>query len=236
MASKRAKFIRSRRNNCTVDIPVMFSCRNALIRAISPRTVRYESRTLRRNHWVTKKISGSTENATSASRQFIHSITAHDAGQREHVAEDGHHAGGEQIVQDVDVRGHPRHQPPDRIAVVVAQVEPLQMAVDRHPQVVHDPLPGQLQRPGLEVFGGERGDQHRQVERRQAVEAGELPPDDVAVDRDLDQVGLHQRRDGADDDGDEGEGDLPPVRAQRYCSRRRIRRASYAFAEHVVVR
>ena len=53
----------------------MFSCRNALIRAIRPRTVRYESRTLRRNHCVTKKMSGSTENATSASRQFIHSIT-----------------------------------------------------------------------------------------------------------------------------------------------------------------
>ena len=56
-------------------MPVMFSCRNALIRAIRPRTVRYESRTLRRNHCVTNTISGSTEKATSASRQFIHSIT-----------------------------------------------------------------------------------------------------------------------------------------------------------------
>ena len=55
-------------------MPVMFSCRNALIRAIQPRTTRYESRTFRRNHCVTMTISGSTENATSASRQFIHSI------------------------------------------------------------------------------------------------------------------------------------------------------------------
>ena len=65
----------SRRNSCTVDIPVMFSWRNALIRAIQPRTRLYESRTLRRNHWVTSTMSGSTENATSASRQFIQSIT-----------------------------------------------------------------------------------------------------------------------------------------------------------------
>ena len=52
-------------------MPVMFSCRKALIRAIQVRTVRYDSRTLRRNHCVTSTISGSTENATSASRQSI---------------------------------------------------------------------------------------------------------------------------------------------------------------------
>ena len=45
-----------------------------MIRAIQPRTRRYESRTLRRNHCVTRPISGSTENATSASRQFIQNI------------------------------------------------------------------------------------------------------------------------------------------------------------------
>ena len=126
------------------------------MRAIQPRTTRYDSRTLRRNHCVTSAISGSTAKATSASRQFIHSITRHDADEREHVAEDRDHAGREQIVQHVDVRGDARHQPADRIAIVVAQVEPLQMAVDRHPQVEHDPLPGQLHRPGLDVLGGER--------------------------------------------------------------------------------
>ena len=41
------------------------------MRAIQARTVRYDSRTLRRNHCVTTRISGSTENATSASRQSI---------------------------------------------------------------------------------------------------------------------------------------------------------------------
>ena len=59
-----------------------------MIRAIQPRTTRYDSRTLRRNHCVTSTISGSTENATSASRQFIAQQHDHDADQREDVAED----------------------------------------------------------------------------------------------------------------------------------------------------
>jgi hypothetical protein len=71
MPSNLAKFSASRLNSCTVDMPVMFSCRNALMRAIQARTVRYDSRTFRRNHWVTSRMSGSTENATSASRQSM---------------------------------------------------------------------------------------------------------------------------------------------------------------------
>ena len=45
------------------------------MRAIHARTVRYESRTCRRNHCVMTTMSGSTENATSASRQSIASST-----------------------------------------------------------------------------------------------------------------------------------------------------------------
>ena len=45
-----------------------------------------------------------------------------------------------------------RHQPADRVAIVEAQVEPLQVRVDLHPQVEHDPLPGQLHHPGLQVL------------------------------------------------------------------------------------
>ena len=46
------------------------------MRAINPRTTRYDSRTFRRNHWVTSTMSGSTEKATIASRQFIQTIMA----------------------------------------------------------------------------------------------------------------------------------------------------------------
>ena len=97
------------------------------MRAIHSRTVRYDSRTLRRNHCVTSTISGSTENASSASRQSIIDQHDHDAGEREDVAEDRDHARGEEIVEDVDVGRDPRHQTADRIAIVELQVEPLQM-------------------------------------------------------------------------------------------------------------
>ncbi len=45
------------------------------MRAIHVRTVRYDSRTLRRNHCAIRTMSGRTVNATSASRQSIQSIT-----------------------------------------------------------------------------------------------------------------------------------------------------------------
>ncbi len=74
MSSNRWKFSASRRNSCTVAMPVMFSCRNALMRAIQPRTTRYESRTFFRNHWEMPTMIGSTAKVTSASRQFMTSI------------------------------------------------------------------------------------------------------------------------------------------------------------------
>ncbi len=45
------------------------------MRAIQPRTTRYDSRTFLRNHWVTSAMSGSTAKATSARRQFMPSMT-----------------------------------------------------------------------------------------------------------------------------------------------------------------
>ncbi len=42
-----------------------------MIRAMQVRTSRYDSRTWRRNHWVTTTISGSTAKDTAASRQSI---------------------------------------------------------------------------------------------------------------------------------------------------------------------
>ncbi len=128
------------------------------MRAIQVRTLRYDSRTFRRNHCVMSTMSGSTEKATSASRQSIQTSTAMMPSEREHVAEHRDHAGGEQLVEHVDVGRDARHQPADRIAVVEPQVEPLQVPVHLHPQVEHDPLPDHLQRPGLRVLERERGD------------------------------------------------------------------------------
>ena len=74
--------------------------------------------------------------------------------------------------------------------------------------------PGQLHRPGLDVFGGERRDQDGQVEQREPVEPVEAAGGDVAVDGHLDQVRLRQRGGAADDDRAERHADLPPVRPQ----------------------
>ena len=176
ISSNRSKFSRSRRNSCTVDIPVMFSWRKALIRAIQPRTMRYDSRTFRRNHCVTSGDERQDGEGHQRQPPVHPEHHDHDADEREHVAEDRDDAGREEIVQHVDVGGDARHQPADRIAVVVAEVEPLQMAVDRHPQVEHDPLAGQLHRPGLQVFGGERDDQDGEVQQRRGAQARRARP------------------------------------------------------------
>ena len=88
------------------------------------------------------------------------------------------------------------------------------MPVDRHPQIEHDPLAGELQRPRLDVFGRERRDEDDEIQRREPIEAFEAPGRNVPVDCRLDQVGLRERRGRPDDDRDEGDPDLPPVRPQ----------------------
>ena len=55
---------------------------------------------------------------------------ADDAEQHEDVAEDGDEAGGEHLVERVDVGGHARHQAAHRIAVEELDVEPLQVPED----------------------------------------------------------------------------------------------------------
>ena len=138
----------------------------------------------------------------------------HDADEREDVAEDRHDARGEEVVQDVDVRGHARHQPADRIPIVVADVEPLQVAVDPHPQVEHDPLAGQLHRPRLDVLGDERDDQNPRIQRRQRPQPLEPALGDVAIDGHLEQIRLRQRGARADEDGHERDQHLPPIGPQ----------------------
>ena len=111
-------------------MPVMCSFRNALSRARSPRTCRYDSRTLLAEPIVVQAISGRTANATSASRQFITSIAAMMPASTSTSPKTVIDARREQIVEGVDVGRDARHQPADRIAVVEPQVERLQVAVD----------------------------------------------------------------------------------------------------------
>ena len=161
---------------------------------------------------------------------------AHDADEREHVAEDRDDAGREQIVQHVHVGGDARHQPADRIAIVVLQVEPLQVAVDRHAQVEHDALAGQLHRPGLHVFGRERQRPGRTtIDAASRSEPVELTGRDVPVDGDLDQIRLRERRRRRQAMIATNATATWRQYGRRYASSRRISRASYALPRIFVV-
>ena len=139
---------------------------------------------------------------------------AHDADEREHIAENRDHARREQIVQHVDIRGDARHQASDGVPVVILQIEPLQVPVNRHPQVEHDSLAGQLHRPRLHVLGDEGAGEDGQIQRRQPIEAGEPAGRDVTIDGQLDQVRLRELRGRPGNNRDERNPDLTPVRAQ----------------------
>ena len=135
------------------------------MRASRVRTFRYDSRALRRNHCVTITISGSTEKCHERQPPVHEQQHDHDPGQREHVAEHRDHARAEQIIQGVYVGRHACHQPTDRVAVIEAEIEALQVARDLHPQIEHDPLARQLHGVGLGVLQGERSNQYAQEQQ-----------------------------------------------------------------------
>ena len=93
---------------------------------------------------------------------------AHDPEEREEVAEDGDHAGGEELVDGVHVGGHARHQPADRVLVEEADVQPLQVRVDLAAQVHHHALAGHLQDVDLPEAHDEGEEQRGQVEARRS--------------------------------------------------------------------
>ncbi len=75
-----------------------------------------------------------------------------------------------QLVQRVDVGGHPGHQTADRVAVEEGDRQPLQVAEDLPAQVVHDVLPHELHHVALGVEHDEGEDQRDQVDRRRGRE------------------------------------------------------------------
>ena len=100
----------------------------------------------------------------------------HDADEHEQIAERGDDARREQIVDDVDVGRHPRHQPADGVPIVERQIQPLQVRVNLHAHVEHDALADHLHHVGLCVLERERRDQHREVHERDVVRARRGPP------------------------------------------------------------
>ena len=88
------------------------------------------------------------------------------------------------------------------------------MAIDLHSHVVHDSLTGDLQRPRLHVFEGERQQQRGQERRRNQVDAAQIAARDVAIDRNLHQPRLHELQRGSRDDCRQRDGHLGLVRPQ----------------------
>ena len=158
----------------------------------------------------------------------------HDPGQREDVAEDGDDAGREQLVEHVDVAGHARHQPADGVAIVEPQVQPLQVRVQLHPQVVHDALAGQLHHPGLHVLEREGAGQDRQVDPRDVHQSAQVAGGDVRVDDQLGQVRRRQLQHRVRDDGRKRHQHRSPVRAQ-IAQQPPHEAAVVGFADYVVV-
>src|SRR5208283_3170546 len=78
-----------------------------------------------------------------------------DEGEDEDVLEDRDHAGGEHLVECVDVGGNVRDQSSYRILVEEGDVHVLQVAKDLAAQVEHDLLAGPLHQVGLDELEGE---------------------------------------------------------------------------------
>ncbi len=78
----------------------------------------------------------------------------HDREEKE-VVDHGNDAGGEEIVEGIDVRGNARDQPAHRIAVEVAHRQTLHVAEYFAAHVVHGLLADALHDANLDVLGEE---------------------------------------------------------------------------------
>ena len=80
----------------------------------------------------------------------------HDEAEGEDIADDGHDARSEHVVQCIHVGGDAGDQTSHRVAVVVREIERLQMRHQIAAQIEHGPLAGLLHEPGLAEVGEER--------------------------------------------------------------------------------
>ena len=95
-----------------------------------------------------------------------------DEGEHEDVLEDGKHAGGEHLVERIDVRGDARDQPADGIVIEEGGRHALQVAEDLAAQVEHDLLAGPLHGVGLQEFEQVGDEQRAEVEQADLRDAG----------------------------------------------------------------
>ena len=113
---------------------------------------------------VTSRMKGRTANAISASHQFIRSMMKTMPASTKTSSKMAKHAGGEHLVEGVDVGGEARDQAADGIAVEEADVHALHVAEDLAAQVEHDFLAGPLHQVGLDELQAEGHDQRCEID------------------------------------------------------------------------
>jgi hypothetical protein len=87
----------------------------------------------------------------------------HD-GEEEEIVDHGDHAGGEEIIEGVDVSGYAGDEAADGVAVVVGHRQALQVRENSGAHVVHGLLADALHDANLDVLGEEVEDQNQQVD------------------------------------------------------------------------
>ena len=137
----------------------------------------------------------------------------HDARERETVHGDGQRTRGEHLVHHVDVGRHARDEPPDRVPVEIRHRQPLQVSEHLHAEVGERALGDEHGQIVVAVEGTEFHERGEHEEHRHPRETGEILGGHVAVDGDLQEIGLHQQRERGDEQADEREQERPPVRA-----------------------
>src|SRR5579883_55782 len=125
----------------------------------------------------------------------------HDAAQRDGVPEDRHHAGGDQVVEGVDVVGDARDEAADRGAGEEADREPLEVVDHPQAEAAHDALSHELHEVALEPAGHDAQGEDEEVEEGDPEEAlghgpgvagagrHDVPVDGDAVERGPREVG-----------------------------------------------
>ena len=91
----------------------------------------------------------------------------HD-GEVEEIVHDGQHAGGEHVVDGVDIGGEARDQPAHGMGVKEADVHALHVAEDVAAQIEHDLLAGPLHQVGLDELKEIGAQQRAQINGRQS--------------------------------------------------------------------
>jgi len=153
---------------------------------------------------------------------------------QEEIIDHGHNAGGEKVVEGVDVGGDPSDQATHRVVVEVTHGQALEMAEDFGAHVVHGLLADTLHDADLNVLGDKIEDQNEQIE-----DAEDRYATNGAIFR---QKALQRRREVAingnlkDARGASSNGVTMATRAmasttrhlygRMYCINRRIRRES----------